>query len=132
MSETETNWYGPDTATFGDRLAVAREQAGMTQAQLARRLGVKSATMRAWEDDMSEPRANKLTMLAGMLNVSVVWLLTGEGPGVSTPAPEDVGMDGLDDILHELREIRAEMHANAERAGHLEKRIKLMLVSAAL
>ena len=39
MSKNE-DWFGPDAATFGDRVAGAREAAGMTQAQLARRLGV--------------------------------------------------------------------------------------------
>ena len=76
-------WYGEDVATFGDRLAAARHYAGLEQGEFARRLGVKLATARGWEDDLNEPRANKLQMMAGLLNVSVVWLLTGEGEGVS-------------------------------------------------
>lgn len=71
MTET-TDWYGPDVATFGDRVAAARENAQMTQAALAKRLGVKHATLRAWEDDLSEPRANRLSMLAGILGVSMM------------------------------------------------------------
>ena len=61
----ENDWYGPESATFGDRLAGAREAAGMTQAELARRLGVKKATIADWENDLSEPRANRLSMMAG-------------------------------------------------------------------
>ena len=72
MSNDDMNWYGPEAATFGDRVAAAREAAGMTQAQLARRLGVKKTTLTGWEQDLSEPRANKLTMMAGLLNVSMV------------------------------------------------------------
>ena len=64
---SETDWYGPDAATFGDRVAAARDAAGMTQAVLARRLGVRLATLRGWENDLSEPRANRLSMLAGLL-----------------------------------------------------------------
>jgi transcriptional regulator with XRE-family HTH domain len=60
----DTDWYGPDAATFGDRVAGAREATGMSQAELARRLGVKKATVIGWEDDISEPRANKLSMMA--------------------------------------------------------------------
>ena len=63
MSDLEYDWYGPDAATFGDRVAGAREVAAMTQAQLARRLGVKKATLLGWEQDLSEPRANKLSMM---------------------------------------------------------------------
>ena len=49
----------------------------LVEAQLARRLGVKLATVRNWEDDRSEPRANRLQMLSGLLNVSFIWLMTG-------------------------------------------------------
>ena len=57
----------------------------MTQTHLARALGVRLATLRGWENDMSEPRANKLQMLAGVLGVSIGWLLTGEGNGPDGP-----------------------------------------------
>ena len=76
-SDATFDWYGPDAATFWDRVLGAREKAGMTQAQLSRRLGIKLATLQAWEEDRSEPRANKLQMLTGMLNVSLPWLLSG-------------------------------------------------------
>ncbi|MFN4102076.1 MAG: multiprotein-bridging factor 1 family protein, partial [Pararhodobacter sp.] len=59
---TET-WYTDEHATLGDRLAAAREASAMTQAQLAQRLGVRTKTLRDWEDDVSEPRANRLQML---------------------------------------------------------------------
>ena len=74
-AQTEDGWYDPNATTFGDRVAGAREQAGMSQADLAKRLGVKLKTLKSWEDDLSEPRANKLSMMAGMLNVSLLWLL---------------------------------------------------------
>ncbi|WP_419739978.1 helix-turn-helix domain-containing protein [Ruegeria sp.] len=123
----ETDWYGPDAATFGDRLAGAREAAGMTQAQLARRLGVKKATIAAWENDLSEPRANRLSMMAGMINVSIMWLLTGEGEGMEAPLEEGEANLELADAVAELRAIRGEMRASAERAARLEKKLRLML-----
>lgn len=124
MTTTDTDWYGPETATFGDRVAGAREQAGMTQSQLARRLGVKKATVIGWENDVSEPRANKLSMLAGILNVSIVWLLTGEGEGANVPGNEDSAAPEMSAILAEFRAIRSEMRSNAERAARLEKKIR--------
>ena len=122
MTDDTSDWFGPDTATFGDRVAGAREAAGMTQSQLARLLGVKKTTLIGWEDDVSEPRANKLQMLAGMLNVSIMWLLTGEGDGTAAPEDDGTGPD-YGGFLAELREIRAAMRANAERAARLEKRM---------
>lgn len=124
MSEDQDDWYGPDAATFGDRVAGARDAAGMTQAQLARRLGVRKATLVGWEEDLSEPRANKLSMMAGLLNVSIMWLLTGEGEGTSAPDGDEAFEPDLSSFLAELREIRAEMRANAERAARLEKRMR--------
>jgi len=122
MPDTATDWYGPDTATFGDRVAGAREAAGLSQAELARTLGVRKDTVLAWEEDRSEPRANKLSRMAGVLNVSIVWLLTGEGDGMSAPPSDSVPVD-LSGVLADLRNLRSEL-ANAEaRAGALEARI---------
>ncbi|AXT28417.1 XRE family transcriptional regulator [Ruegeria sp. AD91A] len=123
----EKDWYGPDSATFGDRLAGAREAAGMTQAELARRLGVKKTTIADWENDLSEPRANRLSMMAGLVNVSIMWLLTGEGEGMDAPVGEGEGGMELSTAVAELRAIRGEMRVCAERAARLEKKMRLML-----
>ncbi len=127
MTNGDTDWYGPDSATFGDRVAGAREHAGMSRAQLARRLGVKKATLAAWEEDLSEPRANRLSMMAGLLNVSIVWLLTGEGEGMPGPLDEAGDMPDFSEIVAELHAIRTEMRANAERAARLEKKLRRLV-----
>lgn len=119
-----TDYFSEDTATFGDRVAAGREALGMGQAELAKRLGVKLKTIRAWEEDLAEPRANKLQMLSGILNVSMRWLLTGEGPGVEAPLDSidvDADMVGL---LAELRATRNEAVQLGERLGRLEKRLR--------
>ncbi|MFS4580247.1 helix-turn-helix domain-containing protein [Phaeobacter sp. C3_T13_0] len=126
MSNDDMNWYGPEAATFGDRVAAAREAAGMTQAELARRLGIKKTTLAGWEQDLSEPRANKLSMMAGLLNVSMRWLLTGEGEGMEAPAGEQVPQD-LAAVMTELRQLREELRGNADRAARLEKRLRLVM-----
>jgi len=125
------DWFGPDTATFGDRVAGAREAQGMTQAQLARFLGVRKSTLVGWEDDVSEPRANKLSMLAGMLNVSITWLLTGEGDGPDWPGDEAEDAPAMAAFLAEINEIRAAMRVNAERMARLEKKMRQTLQGAA-
>ena len=72
MSDSdEINWYSNEAATFGDRVAAARDARQMTQKQLAKRLGVGLKTVEGWENDVSEPRANKLQTLSGVLNVSI-------------------------------------------------------------
>jgi transcriptional regulator with XRE-family HTH domain len=123
----ETGWYDADTATFGDRMAGAREASSISQEDLAKRLGVKTKTIRAWENDQSEPRANRLQMLAGMLSVSIMWLLSGRGDGIEAPdAVQPIG-DDMAAILLELRSMRADQAKLADRAGRLEKRLRLTL-----
>ena len=120
------DWYGPDAATFGDRVVGAREKSGMTQAELSRRLGIKLTTLQGWEEDRSEPRANKLQMLTGMLNVSLSWLLSGEGIGPEEPSTVPLS-DDTQDILIEIRAIKTDMTRTADRLSRLEKRLRLNL-----
>lgn len=121
---TESNgWYSDEAATFGDRVAAAREVTGLSQNELAARLGVKDKTIRAWENDTAEPRANKLQMLAGVLNVSMRWLLTGEGEGVLAPDEGGVPPE-FTALLAEMRELRGQAATLAERIGRLEKRLR--------
>ncbi|GFE51363.1 transcriptional regulator [Roseobacter cerasinus] len=126
MTDT-TDWYGPETATFGDRVAAAREMAEMTQAQLARRLGVRVSTLRAWENDLSEPRANRLSMMAGLLNVSMMWLINGQGEGLDAPTEEAGLPASAQDMLNEMRDLRLDMMARAEQMARLEKKLRTAL-----
>ncbi|MEL6478294.1 MAG: helix-turn-helix transcriptional regulator [Pseudomonadota bacterium] len=120
--------FSDSAATFGDRLVFAREGQGLTQAQLARRLGLKVATVQNWENDRSEPRANKVQMLAGFLNVSIVWLLTGEGDGSPSlsSTPEQAADSDMSAALAELRAIRLANQQLTERMGRVEKRLREM------
>ena len=120
--------YSEGAATFGDRLTLAREAQGMSQEDLARRLGIRLQTLRNWEDDRSEPRANRLQMLAGVLAVSMVWLLTGEGdggPAVRTGAPRSISAE-LSALLGEIRELRVANTKANNRLARLERRLREM------
>jgi len=121
--------YSEGAATFGDRLALAREAQHLSQEQLARRLGLRAETIRNWEFDRSAPRANRLQMLAGFLNVSMVWLMTGEGEGGPHPHPAATAHTATGElaaILGEIRELRiANIKAN-DRLSRLEKRLRHM------
>ena len=124
VNNEDFDWFGPDAATFGDRVVGARENSNMTQGQLSRRLGIKLATLQAWEEDRSEPRANKLQMLSGMLNVSLPWLLSGQGIGPDEPIQEPVQND-ISIILLEMRSIKTQMNQTADRLRRLEKQLRL-------
>ena len=123
--DSPTDWYTDEAATLGDRLAGAREAAGLSQEELAKRIGLKLKTLRAWEDDLADPRANRLQMLAGLLNVSLSWLLTGKGQGLDGPPVTDDDLSGDQaEVLMELRQLRAELEAGTARLARLEKRLR--------
>jgi len=127
MAETST-WFAADVATFGDRLAGARDAAGLSQEDLAQRLGVRLTTLQAWEDDMAEPRGNRLQMLAGMLNVSLAWLLTAEGDGIASPDAETPALPPAVEVaLADLQRLRAQALALADAMGQTEKRLRQVL-----
>jgi transcriptional regulator with XRE-family HTH domain len=130
MAKTsEEGWFSAEVSTFGDRLAGAREAAGMTQSDLSRRLGVKLATVQGWEDDQLDPRANKLQMMAGMLGVSIRWMLTGEGDG---PDGADTGITpDLRAALGEVRALAVEQARLADRLARAEKKLRKALEAVA-
>ena len=124
MPDQDIDWYSPDLATFGDRLAGARDALGMSQRDLAHRLGVRVETLQGWEDDRTEPRANRLRMLSGLLNVSMRWLMTGEGQGPETTQPTEADAVAL---LTEMRDLRIQVSRASERLALLEKRLRRLL-----
>lgn len=123
--DARLDWYGDRAATLGDRLTAARESAGLSAEALAGRVGVSTDTLAAWEGDMSEPRANRIAMLAGVLNVSLRWLLTGVGDGVDAPGEDDTMLAGRDiaAILAEVRALKGEARRTAARLETLEGRL---------
>lgn len=123
----DQDWYGADTATFGDRLAGARDAAGLDQKGLAEKLGVKQAVIQAWEDDLKEPRANRLQMVSGIVGVSMSWLLTGEGDGPDAPDDDTPMGSDLIDLLAEMRALRGQIVHAGEKLGRLEKRLRSAL-----
>lgn len=126
--EYHDHWYGEDVATFGDRLQAAREYAGLSLPEFAKRLGVKKSTALGWEEDLAEPRANKLSMMAGLLNVSIIWLLSGEGEDVKSPYDDDDMVDaGVSALLTEIRDLRSQLTQAGDRLGKLEKRLRKQL-----
>jgi HTH-type transcriptional regulator, cell division transcriptional repressor len=117
--------YSDDTSTFGDRLTLAREALGLGQEDLADKLGVKLRTLRNWEENCAEPRANRLQMLAGVLNVSMIWLMSGRGD-----QPAFAGRDThrvVEDCLVELQSLQSRQRHIADQIHHVERKLRLAL-----
>ena len=108
---------GEEEMTLGGRLYASRQNAGMSLNLAARLLGVKSSTLKSWENDRSEPRVNKLVALAGLLGVSPTHFLAEEGnDGVNVSA-----VKGRRDKLVEM--LKEEMSYAREQQKQLNQRL---------
>ena len=67
----------------GARIAALRRQADMSQAQLARLLGVSPSAVGMYEQGRREPSSDVLVQLGKIFGVSVDYILTG------APSPQE-------------------------------------------
>ncbi|MDP9835419.1 transcriptional regulator with XRE-family HTH domain [Neorhizobium huautlense] len=67
--------------TIGGRISLARDAIDLTVDEAADFITVSSDTWTSWENDRAEPLANRLPLIARLLEVSLSWLLTGRGDG---------------------------------------------------
>ena len=67
-----------NTYVTGAMIKHLREKSGMTQAELAERIGVSSKTVSKWETAKGLPDISLLQPLAQALGVSVIELMNGE------------------------------------------------------
>lgn len=63
--------------TLGNRIKSAREQAGLSQPELARRIERCTATVYRWEADLVEPSLTTLRQVAATLRVPITELVGG-------------------------------------------------------
>lgn len=110
--------------TLGDRITAGREALGISQSELAQRIGLKDTTIKLWENDELDPRANRIQMLAGVLGVSLVWLLSGEGDDDAAPNTGEASSESLSEILRDMRELKTEMLGASQKLSRLEKRLR--------
>ena len=74
--------------TFGTTVAALRKARGMTQLDLADRMGVTDKAVSKWERDLSFPDTASLPKLAETLGVTVDELMLGSASGSGTsPSP---------------------------------------------
>jgi transcriptional regulator with XRE-family HTH domain len=66
--------------SFGERLALARQQAGLTQQQLAEKLGTRQRVITHWEREQVALRADQLAALADALGVTTDYLVGRDAP----------------------------------------------------
>ena len=74
---------------LGERISALRRTRGMSQAELAGRLGISASAMGMYEQGRREPSLQTVVDLARELNVSIDFLLTGKSaPPETDPLPQ--------------------------------------------
>ena len=75
---------------IADKIKALREGRGITQAELARRLGITRSGVNAWEMGITVPSTQYVVELALLFNVSSDYLL-------DLPTTKTLPVDGLND-----------------------------------
>ncbi|WP_166418102.1 helix-turn-helix domain-containing protein [Cochlodiniinecator piscidefendens] len=122
--ELSKDHFNESVATFGDRLEAARLAKGLTIEGLAEKLAFTPEGVQAWENDETSPRANRIQLLAGLLNVSLVWLISGEGNGTSQVADTHQRPEGVNDALGEIAQLKETLSGALDKLTKLENRLK--------
>lgn len=108
-----------------DRLKQLRSERGLTQAQLARKLGVSASAVGMYEQGRREPDASTLARLADVLRCSTDELLGVE-------PPHEVG-DVIDSFARTLeRQPGLMFHGAPMTAAEREKLVNAIRVAAAI
>lgn len=109
--------------TTGDRIRAARKAAGLTQAEVCKRLGVGSTTVNQWERGKREPKMITVKRIAAAIGCPLS-VLTGETPdGAFNPSAyqyelrellEDVKVlhDRLLSIIRRMEEDKCDFNAD--------------------
>ena len=81
--------------TFGSMIAEFRKKKGMTQVELAEKMGVTDKAVSKWERDLSFPDVNTIPRLAEIFNVTVDELMQ-----VKTDTKESRTTENISDIIN--------------------------------
>jgi transcriptional regulator with XRE-family HTH domain len=107
--------------TIGERIKHLRDKAGYSMGKLEKELGFAGGSFDKWEKDRSVPGGKALIELSNFFNVTVDWILTGEG---SRQASEPITPQGL--------ELLAKFYQLSEKDQiRVEERIAVLLELAA-
>ena len=115
---------------MGRRIAARRTELGMTQAQLAEKIGLARQTVSMWETgDIQDIRGRHLAILASVLDVTDDWILFGDVATTKPTADENGTVAELMAIIRRMtREERAEtleeLRAREEKARELYEQLR--------
>ena len=93
---------------FGSFITSVREESGITQKELAKKLGVNTKLITMWEKGICPPKADKISNLANILGVQKTELLLSEylPAGSETAEVTEAALNVWEEIV--IRQMRTE------------------------
>jgi HTH-type transcriptional regulator, cell division transcriptional repressor len=111
---------------IGKRVAEARRRAGLTQKELAARIGVGQRAVQGWELGRSHPY-RRLAALERVLKVNRDWLLRGNAPGHAVEARVELEDPFL--LSGQLEDLNQESIASPARPARLPASLERRLAA---
>lgn len=109
--------------SIGNRISKYRKEKGMTQEELAAKLGVSSQAVSKWENDASCPDISLLPQLCKLLKISTDELLTGNNNEVKlVPVEQRKSLD----------ELTLRIKVNSEEGDKIRVNLPMSLVKICL
>jgi transcriptional regulator with XRE-family HTH domain len=116
--------FETDATTFGGRLQAARQAKGLTVASLGEKLGVEAGRVEVWESGVEAPLPHRISIMAGMLNVSIIWLITGESNGTTHVVEAHARPTIINDTLGEIAQLKTTLLDAHAKLESLEQRLQ--------
>jgi transcriptional regulator with XRE-family HTH domain len=110
----------PRNTEAGSQIKLARERAGLSQGELAKRAGVNQSTLQRIESEQREPAFGFVSLIAGALGLSLDALMAGAMPPIreSSEAPLTLPM-----VARAVSEIRSELADTNLRVAQLAEMV---------
>lgn len=105
--------------SIGQRIRDARKKAGMTQAELAEKLGISYVGVSQWERDIRNPKQETIQRLSDALGCDFYWLLWGEELPIEERKAIDVMRFFCTDDFHIKKAAKLAVHYS--EVEHREK-----------
>jgi hypothetical protein len=129
-NETATqDCYSEETLTFGDHQMAAPNVVQTAKKQFVQRVGDKLRILYNYKEDLSETRTNWLSILSGIVEVSLRWFRVAERQWFFAPHEDASIVSDAHAMLLRLGALQTQMKHLNERLVLLEKHRKIMVIT---